>query len=82
MPHQVMVSLLFAGEIMGPETVLLTARYLLKGGCEDLRERVRQLLSGMRVYLAAWKTEKKFSAFIGPWNLTQRGHHILVAAPR
>eukprot|EP01046_Picozoa_sp_COSAG06_P071858 COSAG06_NODE_20755_length_782_cov_3.046852_2_plen_78_part_00 len=49
------MSLLFAGEITGPETVLLTARCLLKGGREDPRERVRQLLSGMRVYLAAWK---------------------------
>jgi murein tripeptide amidase MpaA len=49
-PNVLLVGMHHAREIMGPETVLLIARYLLEGGRED--PRVRQLLAGTQVYLA------------------------------
>ena len=49
-PNVLLVGMHHAREIMGPETVLVVARYMLEDGRDD--PRVRRLLSGTQVYLA------------------------------
>lgn len=49
-PNVLLVGMHHAREIMGPETVLVVARYMLEDGRDD--PRVRRLLSGNQVYLA------------------------------